>query len=521
MENSPNLYNTIYNPDVLSCIANLSNDEVFTPPEVANAMLDMLPQELFSDPDAKFLDPACKSGVFLREIAKRLLIGLEGQIPDLQERVDHIFHNQLYGIAITELTSLLARRSLYCSKYPNSVYSVSRFDDAEGNIRFKNTPHRWKDGRCEFCGASESEYGSEKRKGLETHAYEFIHTIKPEEILKMKFDVIIGNPPYQLSDGGQAASAKSIYHLFVEQAKKLNPRYLTMIIPARWYTNGKGKGMDDFRSSMLNDAHLSHLVDYKNSADCFPGVNIAGGICYFLWERDYHGDCEVKNISYQKASSYISTKTRSLSEYQIFVRDNVAIEIIKKIRLQEKQALSNHVYSYSYFAVRSYERGSEQPSRPDDVCLLSSKGKGYYPKNKIQDKEHIANKFKVIITYAMSGGNKPSSDGQYQVISSLQVLKPNEVCTETYLILGVYDKYIHAQNMLSYASTKFFRFLLLQALTSIHITKDSFAFVPLQDFSRPWTDADLYAKYALTDEEISFIESMIRPMDLDGGDLNA
>lgn len=498
---------TLHTPDVLSCLANLSNDEVFTPPDVVNQMLDLLPQELFCDPNATFLDPACKTGVFLREIAKRLLVGLQDIIPDLEERIDHIFHNQLYGIAITELTSLLSRRSLYCSKYPNGKYSISHFDDAEGNIRFRRVTHTWVGDKCKFCGANKS---YDRGDGKETHAYEFIHTLTPEKIFNMKFDVIISNPPYQLSDGGQAASAKSIYQLFVLQCKKLNPRYITMIIPARWYTNGKGQGMSEFRNDMLCDDRLSYLVDFKNSEDCFPGVNIAGGVCYFLWEKDYHGKCEVYNYS-NKISN--NSTYRYLNEFDVLVRDNIAIEIIRKIRLRTNVSLSLFVKSYSYFSIRSFERGTEKKSDKDDVILLSSQGKGFFPIDKVVDREEILKQYKVVITYAMSGGNKPSPDGNYQIVSSLQVLEPNVVCTETYLIIGAFNTFDMAKCLMSYTKTKFCRFLLLQALTSIHITKESFQFVPMQDFSKPWTDEELYKKYGLTKEEIAFIASMIKPME--------
>lgn len=325
----------------------------------------------------------------------------------------------------------------------------------------------------------------------------------------MKFDVIIGNPPYQLNDGGNGASARSIYHLFVMQAMKLQPRYLSMIIPARWYTNGKGKGIDEFRDLMLNCNQISNLVDFANSADCFPGVTIAGGVCYFLWERDYKGKCKVIN----KTTQTETTADRYLGEFNILVRNNIAINIIEKLHLNDTSTFSRQVKPRSYFSIFSTARGTENRTLTDDVILLSSSGKGFYQRQKASDRDNIIDKYKVIITYAMSGGNKPTSEGNYQVISSLQILQPNEVCSETYLILGVYDNEEQAQNLVSYVSTKFFRFLLLQALTSIHITKDSFCFVPIQDYSKPWNDEELYEKYSLTNNEIGYINSIIKPME--------
>jgi len=507
-----NLFNAVYNPDVLSCLANLSNDEVFTPPSVVNQMLDMLPQELFRNPDITFLDPACKTGVFLREIAKRLIDGLEPQIPDLQERIDHIFHKQLYAIAITELTSLLSRRGVYCSKYPQSEFSVTQFDDAEGNIRFRRISHKWKGGKCVFCSASESQY--KRGDELETHAYEWIHTIKPEEIWNMKFDVIISNPPYQLSDGGNSASASPLYHMFVKQAMKLKPRYLSMIIPARWYAGGKG--LDEFRSLMLGQSHMRKLVDVANSADCFPSVNIAGGVCYFLWDSTYTGECSVVNMKEGKVTSEIK---RSLNEFGYFVRSNLAISIIRKVIGKKERLISEMAFSRNYFSLPTTVSGSSV-HMPKTIKVLSSKGIMYLHKNSISDKENLLNKYKVIITYAMSGGNKPTSDGNYQIISSLQVLVPNEACSETYLILGVFDSLEEGENLATYMAGKFSRFLLLQALSSIHITKDKFCFVPAQDYSIAWTDSELYTKYDLTQEEIDYIEMMIKPMDL-GGETNA
>ena len=495
-----------YNPDVLSCLANLSNDEVFTPPQLANQMLDMLPQELFQSPDTRFLDPCTKSGVFLREIAKRLIVGLADKIPDIQERIDHIMHNQLFGIAITRLTSMMSRRSLYCSKDASGKYSISQFDNEDGNVRYRDIRHSWVQGKCRYCGASQEVY--DRGSDLESHAYEFIHTDNPNTLYNnMTFDVIIGNPPYQLNDGGNAASAMPLYHLFVEQSKRLHPKYLMMIIPARWYAGGRG--LETFRETMLKDKRIKHLTDYADSSECFPGVNIAGGVCYFLWDSNYNGNCEVRNIA--KGNEF--TIERSLSEYQVFVRSNFAIKLIRKIQEKDFKSLSSIVYSSNPFGFRTYVRG-ESIEFPGSTKLITSEGIGYVKRQDITKCQEAIDKYNVILTRAMSGGNKPGADGKYQIIpSTMRVMLPNEICAETYICIGAFDSQEEGLNLHSYLSTMFARFLMLQAMTGIMINKDAFQFVPLQDFSKPWTDEELYKKYGLTDEEIQFIESMIRPME--------
>lgn len=400
------LFGNVYNPDVLTCLANLSNDEVFTPPSVVNAMLDLLPQEIFRNPDTTFLDPACKSGAFLREIAKRLIAGLEPQFPDLQERVDHIFQKQLYGIAITELTSLLSRRSLYCSKYPNSEYSVSKFQDAQGNVRFKRIEHTWKDEKCIFCGASQQEYDREHE--LETHAYELIHTTKPEEIFNMKFDVIIGNPPYQLSTAGDdnGAQAKPLYHKFIEQAKKLDPHYLAMIVPSRWFAGGWG--LDDFRKSMMNDRSICEIHDFPNASDCFPGVEIKGGVCYFLRDSNYNGDCHFYTHSEGKI---ISESYRPLKEKNcdIIIRYNEAISILHKVAAKKEKTFESLVSTKKPFGFITNYKGGKPDYFNGAVKLYANKRIEYVDLSQVTRNLEAVNKAKVIVPKAVGTGD-PKTD---------------------------------------------------------------------------------------------------------------
>lgn len=497
---------TLHTPDVLSCLANLSNDEVFTSPDIANKMLDLLPQELFKDPNTTFLDPACKTGVFLREIAKRLIVGLQDVFPNLQERIDHIFHKQLFGIAITELTSLLSRRSLYCSKYPNGQYSVSQFDTADGNIFFRRIKHTWVGGKCKFCGASQEQW--EREEGKETYAYEFIHTLDPEKIFNMKFDVIIGNPPYHLSTAGDdnGAQATPIYHKFVTQAIKLNSRYLIMITPSRWFAGGWG--LDAFRNDMLNSNHFREIHDFQNSSDCFQGVDVKGGISYFIYEKNYIGPC---NFFSHYAKNHISQSKRYLNEdsSEILIRYNELIPVLKKVYKSDNfTSFSSIVSGRSPFGFNTNHTGYATKTTNDDLKYFERKGIQYMPlKNVTRGQEYIY-KYKLFTAKAAEDGKLPG-----KVLGHITHGIPGMICSGTYLMIGPFDSELEMVNCETYMNTKFFRALVATYKISQNASYKVYTAVPMQDFSKSWTDEELYKKYKLTKEEIAFIENMIKPME--------
>jgi site-specific DNA-methyltransferase (adenine-specific) len=434
------------------------------------------------------------------------LNGLEKEIPDLHGRINHIFKNQLYGIAITELTAHLTRRSVYCSKHATGKYSVCDvFDDDSGNIIFSRTAHEWKDGKCVFCGANQENY--DRGDELETHAYQFIHTENAEEFFNMKFDVIVGNPPYQMEAGGSGRQAKPIYHIFVQQAKKMKPRYLTMIIPSRWFSGGMG--LDEFRAEMLKDKSIRKIVDYSNAKDCFSGISVSGGVNYFLWDRDNKGSCEFVSI-HNGASK---AANRELDEFPVLVRFNDAIDIIRKTKSRNEDSISSIVSSINPFGFVTSSRGKKNRNK-DSVVLYSSEGKSFVDAVQVEKGHNILKKYKVMVSQTTSEhAGEADKNGQFRVISKILTLGPNEVCTHSYIIIGPFNTKQEAANLNDYLKTKFSRFLLLQAISSIHLTKEKFVFVPMQDFSEPWTDEKLYKKYGLTQDEIAFIESMIRPME--------
>lgn len=510
------------NPDVLTCIANLSNDEVFTPPEFANRMLDTLAEawaashngaNIWADKTVKFLDPFTKTGVFLREITSRLTKGLADEMPDLDERVNHILTKQIFGIGITQLTSLLARRSVYCSKHANGEHSIAKgFANDAGNIWFEQLEHTWEGAKCRYCGAPRIIF--DREEGLETHAYAFIHTddikTRMAELFggNMQFDVIIGNPPYQMKGGAGGSSDSSIYHLFVEQAKQLEPKYLSMVVPSRWLAGGRG--LDEFRKGMLNSHKLSRLVDFPVSKEVFPNVEVKGGICYFLWSGAHKGPCDVTVIRGDEESS----SSRQLDEFDVFVRDPIAVGILRKVLKAGGPSITKILTADTPFGIATNFDGFQEKKKSGDVALYYVRsGKrdiGFVPRSRITKNNHLVDKWKVLIPEAGSDGGQKIPDS---VLGKPWLSPPPSVATQSFLAFWLTNK-DEAQSLESYYRTKFFRHLVSLRKLTQHALRSTYTWVPIQTWDRVWTDAALYKKYKLTTEEISYIEAVIRPMDL-------
>lgn len=525
MENSKNNVNLFtrlikggHVPDILDCIANLSSDEVFTPPELVDKILDLLPDEVWYDSSLKWLDPSCKTGIFLRQIAKRLMISLRDEFADEEKRREHIFHNMLYGIALTDLTALMSRRSLYTSKNANSEKSIAKFNNAEGNISYDNRPHTYQNGACIYCG---NKQGGEldRDETRERHAYNFIH-LSPEEIENMKFDVIVGNPPYQLSDGGFGASAMPIYQIFVEQAKKLQPRYLAFIIPSRWFAGGRG--LDSFRDRMLKDRHIKILVDFPNSSDCFPGVDIKGGVSYFIRDEKYNGKC---HYEIYRGTEIISKSDRFLDDggVGVLIRYPEMISVLNKIKLKNEETLNTLVSSQRPFGLRTDSLKNPEKYNLPHLSKNKENINGHSVKiygliggkrdiryvsatyDFIQGSESI-NKWKVFIPSAFGNGEMG------EPITNPILGEPTSVCTETFLKVGDWDSEEKPKNLIRYMNTKFFRFLVSIKKTTQHTSKDTYSLVPLLSLREEWTDKKLYERYELTAEEINFIETNLKEM---------
>lgn len=530
------------NPDVLTCIANLSNDEVFTPPEIANQMLDMVAgawaeahegANLWEDGSVRFLDPFTKSGVFLREIVTRLTAGLEEAIPDLQERVNHILTEQVFGIALTNLTSLLARRSVYCSKWANGEHSIATaFDAPDGNVWFERTEHTWEGGtpvrgvdpltgeetityeggRCKWCSAPRGIF--EREDVLENHAYKFIHGDDPLKIIaevfgdEMQFDVVIGNPPYQMTGGGGGTNDSSIYQHFVQQAIKLQPRFLSMVVPARWMAGGRG--LDEFRKMMLGEGHLRNLVDYPDSGEAFPGVQIKGGVCYFLWDSTHIGTCDVTRVA---SGQTHAQAPRDLGEFDVLLRDERAVGILRKVLTKAEASVLDLLSGDTPFGIATNFAGYTTTRAPGDVELhlieRSRRTTAWMPRASIRKNAEAIDRWKVLLPKAYGAGESYP----HQILGKEIVAGPGSVCTQTYMIAWPFESRSEAESFASYYRTRFFRFLVSLRKITQDALRSTYSWVPQQTWDRAWTDEMLYAKYGITEDEAAFIEAMVRPME--------
>lgn len=451
--------------------------------------------------------------MFLREVTKRLMVGLADALPDEQERLDHILRNMVFGIAITELTSLMSRRTLYCSKNASGSRAVVEMDQPAGNVWFHRVEHSYdSNGRCSECSASREQM---ERDNRENYAYGFIHATGRaaiEEEFDMKFDVIIGNPPYQMAGGGGGTNDTPLYNLFVEQARNLNPRYISMIIPSRWM--GGGRGLDEFRSGMLGDDRLRVLVDHENAKDLFPAVGINGGVCFFLWDRDNRGPC---STTFKRNGVQVGPVQRSLDEFDVLVRDARALDILRKVRSREEESFATLLSGDTPFGLptnfKEYKK-DKKPAKSEILVHANAAQKrvhGAMRRDLVTKNVHLIDAWKVLISKAGSGRERETS-GVDMVLSPPLTGVPGSVCTQTYIVAGPLASEESAQSVESYLRTRFLRFLVSLRKVSQDALRGVYEWVPLQTWDRTWTDEELYEKYGITENEQAYIAELIREM---------
>lgn len=503
----------VHVPDVLETLAQLPNDEVFTHPKLANAMLDILPEHVWSEPNYKWLDPATKSGVFLREIARRLMVGLASWEPDGARRRDHILRHMIYGAAITQMSGEIARRSLYQSKNatgteikdPALADLVVRLDRPAGNVPFVPTAHVFTGSgarrNCELCGAPEALVRADR----ESYAYSFLHDAYPtKEMVGVKFDVIVGNPPYQIGVEGNTRT-KPLYQLFVERAIALGPRYVVMITPSRWFTGGLG--LDEYRDRMINDRRLAKIVDNPKLFDVFPQAEIKGGVSYFLWDREHDGDCE---FSTRIDGVILSRASRDLRDgHGVVIRDNKASAMISKVLARSAGSIEDWFFPRLAFNQewRTNYRGETSEPFVDAIPLVHNSGVGYVSADSFEQNLGLVDKWKVLLPKAGDGHGREQS----YVIGEPLAVAPGSACTESYFVAGAFTSREECSNYARFLCTKFVRFLVLQRKATQDITADRFRFVPAMPMQEEWNDTRLYDFFQLVEEDVEYIESSILP----------
>lgn len=465
----------------------LGESEVITPKHICKDMIDMIDDadwRTVMDSGNKVLDIAGKAGEFaLAVFEKYIALGYDKEaLKDViytipTSGITYEFTRMIYEILGLNVDNI-------ASKFTS--YSLLEVKDEGGDIDYAKIAELLKQNKP-FDSITMND---EITKGDET----------------VKFDVVVGNPPYQLSTSQHSAQGRPIYDKFVGISKYVEPRFVSLIIPSRWFAGGMG--LDSFRDEMKSDACISKMVSFANGKDCFPDTS-TGGICYFLRNSSWMGKCHFTSV----INGVMNSGERVLSEFDVVLRDNVAQRIVQRMQSYSETPLSEKVCSINVFGFESKQHGERTPFI-DGYELLSSKGFGYVAKETLTQGENIADKYKVIVGQVISEhAAEPDKNGQYKLLSSLRILEPKQICNFSYLVVNTFDDKQEALNFKQYLSTRFVRYLILQSVSSIHLTKEKFKFVPIQDFSRAWTDADLYAKYELTEEEIAFIESMIKPME--------